>query len=140
MPNIIICPDCCESKKHHAKGLCHTCYGRKRYRENPEYRKCKRKNTHKYQGRHPERVAEQRRAASQRRGDYLSDILTSAACQKCGVEDRRVLVSHHRDPGQKEFQVTTRARISRHRLEAELAKCDVLCCNCHAIVHWEMKR
>lgn len=63
----------------------------------------------------------------QRRENYLSD----ERCLKCGATDN--LEIHHRDPAEKESH-----RIwswSTTRLEAELAKCDVLCRDCHILYH-----
>lgn len=44
---------------------------------------------------------------------------------------------HHLDPSQKEAQFNTLRRRSWEAVVAELAKCVMLCANCHRIRHWE---
>jgi hypothetical protein len=62
-----------------------------------------------------------------------------AACMDCGEFHPACLQFHHRDPSQKSFEVA-KARRSGKTLKAllpEIAKCDVLCANCHAKRHWQ---
>lgn len=70
---------------------------------------------------------------------YLRMILEERGCQRCGITDFRVLVFHHRDPSQRDFNVATGSPTGRERLDKEIAKCDILCWNCHALTHWEAK-
>lgn len=54
-------------------------------------------------------------------------------CVKCGY-DRciRALTFHHRDPLEKLFDLSGKARTySLERKRAEAKKCDLLCMNCH---------
>ena len=48
---------------------------------------------------------------------------------------------HHRDRAEKSFSVANMAlkATSKKRLLDEIAKCDVLCVNCHAKFHWREK-
>jgi hypothetical protein len=59
-------------------------------------------------------------------------------CEDCGYDDFRSLEFHHHN-GRKEFNVGDMARrgFSIKRIEKEIAKCQVLCANCHRIRHWE---
>lgn len=55
-------------------------------------------------------------------------------CQNCGYNKcLRALSFHHRDPTQKSFPLDIRQMASRKMdaLLAEVAKCDLLCLNCH---------
>jgi len=64
--------------------------------------------------------------------------LRGGACQRCGYRSNHAaLVWHHREPAKKKFELSIRAMSNRslHALEAELAKCDLLCQNCHMEVH-----
>src|SRR5258706_15275027 len=56
-------------------------------------------------------------------------------CKNCGEWRSECLQFHHRDPKQKEFNVSEWIRngVSLETLRAEIAKCAVLCANCHAI-------
>lgn len=58
-------------------------------------------------------------------------------CERCGESHPACLQFHHRDPTQKAFELSkvTYKTYSRERIMAEVAKCDVLCANCHAIEH-----
>jgi hypothetical protein len=44
---------------------------------------------------------------------------------------------HHLDPTRKDFQFNTVRRRSWEAIRAELAKCVLLCANCHRIRHWQ---
>lgn len=71
--------------------------------------------------------AYQREWWARRRAEFFRD----KACALCGATDDLVL--HHRDPAQK---VSHRIwSWARERLQAELAKCDVLCDDCHREHH-----
>lgn len=49
-----------------------------------------------------------------------------------------VLVFHHRDPATKKFQVGQNQWGRRRSvILEEIAKCDVLCANCHQIQHYK---
>ena len=56
-------------------------------------------------------------------------------CSRCGFDEHVcALEFHHLDPSQKEGKIIgTTASLDRQRAEAN--KCDLLCSNCHQIVH-----
>jgi hypothetical protein len=60
-------------------------------------------------------------------------------CRKCGNSDPRVLEFHHLDPKKKKFCICVGAWYRRSLIELieELAKCEVLCANCHKIEEFE---
>lgn len=56
-------------------------------------------------------------------------------CVDCGYSGSVVALEfHHRDPSTKSFSIGT-ASVSRERLWAEAAKCDLVCANCHRSRH-----
>jgi hypothetical protein len=59
-------------------------------------------------------------------------------CERCGEDHPACLQFHHRDPSAKDWDVSVLAAggWSVRRLEEEIAKCEVLCANCHAKEHW----
>jgi len=57
-------------------------------------------------------------------------------CLRCGEDDIYCLDFHHKDPSQKKFAISTRgARALTAEVLEEIAKCVVLCKNCHAKLH-----
>ena len=42
---------------------------------------------------------------------------------------------HHRDPSEKEMNMTNLQDKAWKRVEKELKKCDLLCANCHRVAH-----
>jgi len=60
-------------------------------------------------------------------------------CAKCGLgydgTNAAVFHFHHRDPKTKKFAIGTRTVHRWVLVSRELAKCDMLCANCHALVH-----
>jgi hypothetical protein len=81
--------------------------------------------------------------AKRRRGQEIKDFIqqqkVGLSCQRCGNSDTRVLDFHHLDKGNKEIGISfihTKGW-SNERILQEIAKCEVLCANCHRILHWE---
>lgn len=83
-------------------------------------------------GRERERVV----ARTAQKYAFLNAWKVERGCRECGERDPRCLDAHHRDPTEKEVNVSLVVwRWKHERLLAELAKCDVLCRNCHAKLH-----
>jgi hypothetical protein len=60
-------------------------------------------------------------------------------CQSCGYDKDcpSAYDFHHRDPTKKDFTISKKSW-SIERLKNEIDKCDLLCRNCHAEVHWQL--
>ena len=60
-------------------------------------------------------------------------------CQQCGYKFNGYNIPafqfHHRDPDQKDFKIGGVAHKSWDVLVEELKKCDLLCANCHNMIH-----
>ena len=56
-------------------------------------------------------------------------------CVRCGEADPACLDFHHRDPTQKLGHIGEFRKFGMERLLTEIAKCDVLCANCHRKLH-----
>lgn len=82
-----------------------------------------------------ERMRQYRAKGAERRSALKKEL--GGACKRCGFEDERALVFHHRDPRAKAFGFGTSVGCGKSMaaLRAEAAKCDLLCANCHAIEH-----
>ena len=57
-------------------------------------------------------------------------------CEVCGYNRwKPCLEWHHVDPSTKEFSISNAGARSQEKVKMEIAKCVVLCCNCHQEVH-----
>ena len=70
---------------------------------------------------------------SHNRWRSLIDTLKSIPCMDCGGLFPPEAMDFDHVRGKKLFQIATSMGISLDRLEAELAKCDLVCANCHRI-------
>ncbi len=62
-------------------------------------------------------------------------VLKGDKCEKCGFHGHpQVFDFHHREPEDKLFSMSGISQITSKVL-AELAKCDLLCSNCHRLEH-----
>lgn len=133
MENQIMCNKCNTNKpdvefsyKNSAKGircsmckLCHKEYAKTHYEKNKsEYDARARRNTPIYAARNKQLAAE-----------YLQD----KKCITCGESDLVVLDFDHRDETQKSHSVSKMIcqGYAWNTILQEIAKCDVLCSNCH---------
>lgn len=81
----------------------------------------------------------QRRLRTQKR-EYLRNLKIASGCANCGDKRYQVLVFHHVDPSVKLGVLNAMAaqNASWERIEEEVAKCVVLCSNCHRMEHWRI--
>ena len=57
-------------------------------------------------------------------------------CDACGdTFPHQCMDFHHKDPEEKSFTISASGNDKRELLEAEIAKCYVLCCMCHRKIH-----
>lgn len=88
---------------------------------------------------------EHKRAAYVRKQTRIRAEKASRGCENCGEDDPIVLDFHHPDPEDKHPRLKQRSKgntltsLSFPDLEAEMAKCVVLCANCHRRVEFAKK-
>lgn len=71
-----------------------------------------------------------------RKKKWLEHYKLERGCSRCPEHDPVCLDFHHRNPYEKEMTISLGiARASLHRLQNEIAKCDILCANCHRKLH-----
>lgn len=77
----------------------------------------------------------QRRAAIRA---WANEIKATAGCARCPEDDPACLDFHHVDEDEKEETVTTMISYGygRDKLLGEMAKCEVICANCHRKEHF----
>ena len=69
----------------------------------------------------------------------FAEFKKSVGCQGCGYRKCGACLDyHHREPDKKEFRITAPAWFANtERTRKEMAKCDLLCKNCHYELHDE---
>ena len=73
----------------------------------------------------------------QKRLAFKHQLISDRGCERCGERDPIVLQIHHPDPAQKHPGLKRGrkrnlwADLSFATIESEIAKCVVLCANCH---------
>ena len=106
----------------------------RRKRENPDFLKLGAEKAARWRKRHPEKYrAGYERAFAEKK--QILDDARKGGCIRCGESDLACLDFHHRDPSEKEGHIGYIRRFSIERIKAEIAKCDVLCANCHRKHH-----
>jgi hypothetical protein len=107
---------------HHSR--CYSCtrdYKNQWYKDNRQH--------------HMNTVKITKKARIDKNKEMIREYLLSHPCA-CGISDIRVLDFHHIDPSTKEATISKlmQCRASDRVLE-EMLKCEVVCRNCHAIIH-----
>jgi hypothetical protein len=72
---------------------------------------------------------------------WFNELKSQMVCKECGENRPQCLDFHHRDPKVKEFNLASKLKhLGKKRILAEIAKCDVLCKNCHADFHYQERQ
>ena len=79
-------------------------------------------------------------AEAQTKRKLAAIALKGGKCERCPEDHPGALQFHHRNPKLKSFGISTKVLASARKypwdmIEAEVAKCDLLCANCHAKEH-----
>lgn len=65
---------------------------------------------------------------------WLNEIKLSAGCADCGFNSHPAALDFDHRPGEvKDFNISNKTDYDRDLVLAEIAKCDVVCSNCHRI-------
>ncbi len=81
----------------------------------------------------------QREKCAKRR-EWLVNIKSEKGCMLCLEKHPACITFHHRDPKEKSFELSRGIeKYSMEKIQAEMDKCDMLCFNCHAKVHFDIK-
>lgn len=100
---------------------------RERYKNDPDFRRTLR-----------ESATESRARKYAEAKDELADVKRASGCVVCAEDEPAVLVFHHVDQSTKAFSISAglQSRVWRmDEVRAEIAKCVVLCGNCHRKLH-----
>ena len=117
---------------------CRTCDRERmeRKRSDPKVKEQERLRTARWRERHPDKYREsyERSHTEKKR---IIDEGRSGGCVECGENRLPCLDYHHRGgKADKLGDMAHMRRFSLEKLRAEIAKCDVLCANCHRWHHW----
>ncbi len=74
--------------------------------------------------------------------EFYNQLKATLECARCGENHPATLQFHHRDPQKKDFNLSEAVNdgYSIEKIKREVAKCTVLCANCHAKEHYEWAR
>lgn len=77
-----------------------------------------------------------------RRNKLMAVKYLGGCCKICGLESNMVAVYdfHHRDPLEKEGNIGRLVSKNWEDLRKEIEKCDLLCSNCHRILHYHEEK
>jgi hypothetical protein len=126
------CPKCKETKRVEL-------FSRNKHKEDGLQRTCKQcireagiKSYNKNKKSYLSRVSKHNKSIL----DNVNQYKANQTCQKCGNDKYYLLDFHHIDPSIKDGDVNTIARTrGKQALQDEIAKCVVLCKNCHSDFH-----
>ncbi len=71
-------------------------------------------------------------------GEWFRTIKSQLSCEECGESRWWVLDFHHKDPNEKDEEISTLIRKgNKNKILNEMKKCSVLCANCHRDLHYK---
>lgn len=90
---------------------------------------------------HKARVIVNSKRLNDKNRSWFADLKSKLACERCGQNHMATLDFHHTDPSQKDMEISNMLASynSQSKILSEIAKCEVLCSNCHRIHHWNEK-
>lgn len=73
--------------------------------------------------------------------EWFNSLKATLCCKNCGEPRFWILDFHHRDPAEKDTEVSALLKMgNKKKILSEIEKCDVLCANCHRDLHYQLKQ
>lgn len=91
-----------------------------------------------YKDRERQRTFQRLRARSLK--DWFWDYKRTLSCSSCGASHPAVIQFHHLKEKIEAVSRLVNMLVPRKKIMAEIAKCRVLCANCHLILHDDERR
>jgi len=111
----------------------------RRYAE-PGYHERQRAKTQAWRKANPEQYRDSWQRAHEQKKQILLDARANG-CIRCTEKHPACLDFHHRDGKKNKLgHIGFIRRFGLDRLYAEIAKCDVICANCHRKLHWDERQ
>lgn len=70
-----------------------------------------------------------------RNQDFVRDYKKSRSCEICGYNKTHHALEFHHISGDKKYSISTIRTLSLETIKAEIAKCILICANCHRELH-----
>lgn len=67
--------------------------------------------------------------------EYIKDVKSKHGCYFCDESEPVALDFHHKDPSEKDMNISVMVGYPIRKLKAEIEKCAVVCANCHRKLH-----
>ena len=80
--------------------------------------------------------ADKAEKARKANAQWWKEYKSTLECKECGENHPACLQFHHKDKNKEDTVSNLVYRGSKEKLFKEISKCDVLCANCHAKIHW----
>ena len=70
---------------------------------------------------------------------WIADYKRTLCCARCGFKHPAALQFHHTDVKTKKFEIGSAVMLQKSlaQVREEIAKCECICANCHAVHHYE---
>lgn len=104
---------------------------RERHQSDPEYRA--KRNASSRQSYIKRGHSYPETEASKANRSYIRHLKETTSCQDCGLHFPYYVMEFDHTRGEKTSTVTSMCSCNRDKLLAEIAKCDLVCANCHSI-------
>lgn len=100
-------------------------------------KECKREYIKSHYQKNKKYYIDKARKGSDRIREFFTEYKKTLSCKNCGDDRWYVLQFHHKDPTEKDFEVSKAVSkgMNKQKILREIEKCDVLCANCHMELH-----
>ena len=107
------------------------------YKDKEKQREYQRKWVNNKYATHTEEIKKQKNDNRNKKRQWLNDYKAECGCFMCGIKNPVVLEMHHKDPSTKRETLAylTSGNWSLDVIKEEAEKCEVVCANCHRIIH-----
>jgi len=77
--------------------------------------------------------------SQQKKVNWFNKFKSELYCETCGEPHIACLDFHHRNPKEKLFVIADYRQYGVEKILNEIAKCQILCANCHRKLHYDLK-